>query len=88
MWKYLLQSDDKELNYSNKKSTEFELWVKTVGHYSEVIMSSKASQITSVSIVYLTICLFADQENIKAMGHWPLWGEFTGDWWITRTKGQ
>ena len=22
------------------------------------------------------------KENIKASRHWPLWGEFTGDWWI------
>ena len=22
------------------------------------------------------------KENIKAPRHWPLWGEFTGDWWI------
>ena len=27
-------------------------------------------------------------ENIKALRHWPLWGEFTGDRWIPRTKGQ
>ena len=24
--------------------------------------------------------------NIKAPRHWPLWGEFTGDRWIPRTK--
>ena len=28
------------------------------------------------------------KENIKAVHHWPLWGEFTGDRWIPRTKGQ
>ena len=28
------------------------------------------------------------KENIKAPRHWPLCGEFTGDWWIPRTKGQ
>ena len=28
------------------------------------------------------------KENIKAPRHWPLWGEFTGDRWIPRTKGQ
>ena len=27
-------------------------------------------------------------ENIKAPRHWPLCGEFTGDRWIPRTKGQ
>ena len=28
------------------------------------------------------------KENIKAPRHWPLCGEFTGDWWIPSTKGQ
>ena len=27
------------------------------------------------------------KENIKAPRHWPLWGDFTGDRWIPRTKG-
>ena len=27
-------------------------------------------------------------ENIKVTRHWPLCGEFTGDRWIPRTKGQ
>ena len=28
------------------------------------------------------------KKNIKAPRHLPLWGEFTGDRWIPRTKGQ
>ena len=28
------------------------------------------------------------KESIKAPPHWPLWGEFTGDRWITNTKGK
>ena len=28
------------------------------------------------------------KKNINAPRHWPLWGEFTGDRWIPRTKGQ
>ena len=28
------------------------------------------------------------KENIKAPRQWPLWGDFTGDRWIARTKGQ
>ena len=28
------------------------------------------------------------KENIKALHHWPLWGETTGNWWIPLTKGQ
>ena len=57
-------------------------------HYSDVIMSAMACQITGALIVYLTVCSGADQENIKAPRHWPLWGEFTGDRWIPCTEGQ
>ena len=45
------------------------------------------SQITSLTIFYSTVYSGADKNNIKAPRHWPLWGEFTGDWWISRTKG-
>ena len=42
-------------------------------HYGDVIMSTIASQITSVSIVYSTVCVQAEiKENIKAPRHWPL----------------
>ena len=45
-------------------------------HYSDVIMSARAYHITSLTIVFSTVY------------HWSLWGEFTGDQWIPRTKGQ
>ena len=32
-------------------------------------------------------CLFRRNENIKALRHWPLWGEFTGDRWNSPHKG-
>ena len=38
-------------------------------------MSSMASQITSVSIVYSTVYSSADQRNIRAPRHWPLCGQ-------------
>ena len=39
---------------------------------------------------YLLSRLFRrrSKENIQAPRHWPLWGEFTGDCWTLRTKGQ
>ena len=46
-----------------------------------------AFQITGVSI-FLLLVLVQIKENIKAPRHWPLWGEFIGDRWIPRTKGQ
>ena len=75
------------------------LWNRTIGYdpsrasriyNSDVILGSMASQITSVSIVCSTVCSVQSQikENFKAPRHWPLCGEFTGDRWIPRTKGQ
>ena len=65
------------------------LWIQILQfHYNGVTMSSMASQITSLTIVYSTVYSDADQRNIKASRHWPLWGEFTGDRWIPRTNGQ
>ena len=42
--------------------------------------------ITVVFIVCSTVGSGTDQIIIKAPRHWPLYGEFTGDRWIPRTK--
>ena len=57
------------------------------GHYSDVMMSGTASQITSIAIVRSLVCSDAEQRNLKALLHWPLWEESTGNWWIPLTKG-
>ena len=57
-------------------------------HYGDVIMSAIASQITSLMIVYSTVYSGADQGKHQAVRHWPLLGEFPGDRWIPRIKGQ
>ena len=57
-------------------------------HYSDDIMGTIASQITSLTIVYSPFIQTRIKENIKAPRHWPLCGEFTGDRWIPRTNGQ
>ena len=50
-------------------------------HYSDVIMSSMASQITSVTIVYSTVCSGADQRThqssaslafVRGIHRWPV----------------
>ena len=51
-------------------------------------MTTMASQITSVTVVYQSFIQTQIKENIKAPRHWPLCGEFTGDRWIPRTNGQ
>ena len=53
-------------------------------------MIATAFPITGVSIVYPTVVSGVDlkRKNIKAPRQWLLYGEFTGDRWIPRTKGQ
>ena len=60
----------------------------TAEHYNDVIMSTIASQITAVSIVCSTVNSCTDERKYKALRHWPLWREFTGDRWIPLTKCQ
>ena len=45
-------------------------------------MGTMMSQITSLTIVTQQFIQAQIKENIKALRHWPLWGEFTGDRWI------
>ena len=47
-------------------------WFETP-HYNDVIKTTMASQITSLTFIHALI-----KENIKAPRHWPLRGEFTG----------
>ena len=53
-------------------------------HYTYVIMSTMASLITGASIIYSTVFSGADKKTTKR--HWPLWGEFTANRWISRTQ--
>ena len=57
-------------------------------HNSDAIMSTMASQITSLTIFTQPLIQAQIKENTKAPRHWPLWGEFIGDRWVPRTKGQ
>ena len=56
---------------------------QSLSRYSYVIMDAMASQITGVPFIQTQI-----KEIIKAPRHWPLYGEFTGDRWISLTMGQ
>ena len=56
-------------------------------HYYDVTMGAIASQIASLTIVYSFIQTQL-KENIKALCHWSLCEEFTGDQWIPCTNGQ
>ena len=51
-------------------------------HFSDVIMSAMASQITCLIVVYSTVySRRRSNKNVKAPRHRALWGEFTGDRW-------
>ena len=59
-----------------------------VSHYTDVIMSTKASQVTSLTDVYSTVCSDADQRKHQSSASLAfVWG-IHQDRWIPRTKGQ
>ena len=49
-------------------------------HYSDVIMGATASQITSITVVYSSVCSAADQRKHRVtglcVGNSPVTGEF------------
>ena len=63
-----------------------QIGLKKKDHYSNAIMGTMASQITSLMIVYSTV--YSDQRKHQTLRHWPLCVEFTGDRRIPRTKGK
>ena len=54
-------------------------------HYSDVVLSGMASQITGVSIVYSAVWPGADQRKHQSSASLAF---VTGHQWIARTKGQ
>ena len=57
-------------------------------HYIDVIMTTMASQITSLTVVYSTVYSDADQRKHQSSASLPfVWG-IHRDRWIPRTKGQ
>ena len=77
-------SRDKE--HMDRPNTLFRL-ASLALHYSDVIMSAIASQITGVSIVCSTVVEEQIKVNIKTPRQWPLLEESVGDRWISVTKG-
>ena len=62
--------------------------VNSYQHYSDVIMSTMASQITSLTVVYSTVYSDADQRKHQSSASLAfVWG-IHRDRWIPRTKGQ
>ena len=65
-----------------QNGTLWDMWLVHCGicaiHYTDVIMTTIASQITSLTVVYSTVYSDADQRKHQTPRHWPLCGEFTG----------
>ena len=61
---------------------------KSSGHYTDVIMTTIASQITSLTVVYSTVYSDADQSKHQSSASLAfVWG-IHRDRWIPHTKGQ
>ena len=59
-----------------------------LAHYNDVIMTTMASQITSLTVVYSTVYSDADQRKHQSSASLAfVWG-IHRDRWIPRTKGQ
>ena len=74
----------KASNFNNRSRQEY----FTVSHYIDVVMTTMASQITSLTVVYSTVYSDADQgkhQNSASLAF--VWG-IHRDRWIPRTKGQ
>ena len=76
------------VDFDNNASSIHTAAVPVIVHYREVIIDTMASQITSLTIVYLAVYSAQIIENIKAPRHSPLCGESTVDRWNPRTNGQ
>ena len=60
----------------------------TISHYADVIMTTMASQITSLTVVYSIVYSDADQNKHQSSASLVfVWG-IHRDRWIPRTKGQ
>ena len=57
-------------------------------HYNDVIMTTIASQITSLTVVYSTVYSDADQRNHQSSASLAFVRGIHRDRWIPRTKGQ
>ena len=62
------------------------LKIPVASHYDDVIMSAMALKPPASRLFTQAFIQAQIKENIKASRLWSLWGEFTGDRWIPRTK--
>ena len=61
---------------------------ETVVHYDDVIMTTLASQITSITVVYLIVYSGVDERRYQSSASLAFVRGIHRDRWIPRTKGQ
>ena len=66
--------------------TQESAWNNT--HYNDIIMTTMASQITSLAVVYSIVYSGADQRKHQSSASLAFVREIHRDQWIPRTKGQ
>ena len=91
--KYFIYNFDKMTAFTEKERVwllklwnKSQYWNKSItvtSQWARWRLKSTASQLFTHPFVQAQI-----KKSITAPRHWPLWREFTGDWWIPLTKGQ
>ena len=79
-----------KINYLEYSHISKGQWARTpdVSHYIDVIMTTMASQVTSLTVVYSTVYPDADQRKHQSSSSLAfVWGIHRSRW-IPRTKGQ
>ena len=74
--------------YGDKDLGQIGLDNDLLPHYIDVIMTTMASQITSLRIVYSIVYSGTDQRKHHSSASLAFVQEIHWDWWIPRTKGQ
>ena len=90
--RFWLQSDQWKIKQNDVVGV---IYIKSKGHYNDVIMSAMASQLTSLTIVYLTVYSGADQRKhqssatlafVWGIHRWPV--NSPHKWPVTRKMSQ
>ena len=74
------------INQRNSNNDDFCRNAST--HYSGIIMSAVRLKLPGFRLFTQSSVQEQIKENMQGPRHWSLWGEFTGDRWIHRPKGQ
>ena len=77
-----------EIWFKNEFQTNILYCATLLCHFNDVIMIAMASQITTLTIVYTSVYLGADQSKHQSSALLAFVREFTSDRWTPRAQGQ